>query len=100
MTDLLLPFSGTTPISRHCSWTGAVKAAPRAGSQCWRLMGMYRDLGPRTDHEAADALDLPLATICARRGWLVKNRWVQAVGTKPGPFGTANTTWGMSSDAS
>lgn len=91
-----LPFQGAEPISRHCSYEGARRAEPRAGSQCFRLLQAYRDHGPLTDHEAADLLVLPLATINARRAELVKRGWVQARGTKLGPYGTSNTLWGLS----
>ncbi len=90
-----LPFQGSVTVSRHCSWAGAVRAIPRAGSQALRLLEIYRDRGPLTDHESADALGLPLATINARRSYLIKRGWVQAKGTKYGPYGTANTIWGL-----
>lgn len=90
-----LPFSGVEPIARHCSWLGATRALPRAGSQALRLLEAYRDRGPLTDHEAADALGLPLATINARRADLIKRGWVHAKGTKHGPYGAANTLWAL-----
>jgi hypothetical protein len=90
-----LPFSGSEPLSRHCSHAGAHAAQPRAGSQALRLLLLYREQGPHTDHEAAEALGLPLATICARRGFLVKKCFVSAVGSRPGPFQTRNTLWGL-----
>lgn len=90
-----LPFQGSVTISRHCSYEGARRAEPRAGSQCFRLLQAYRDQGPLTDHEAAATLGLPLATINARRASLIKGDWVQARGTKTGPYGTPNTLWGL-----
>lgn len=91
-----LPFQGSEPISRHASYVGAKVAEPRAGSQALRLLMLYRDRGPHTDHDAAEALGLPLATINARRGWLVQKSFVAAVGSQPGPFQTRNTLWGLS----
>ncbi len=88
-----LPFSGNEIIARHCSAEGARAASPRAGSQAWRLFLLYRESGPQTDHEASQALALPLATICARRGWLVDRGLVEAQGSKRGPYGTRNTRW-------
>lgn len=90
-----LPFQGIEDISRHCSYQGAKAAEPRAGSQALRLLLLYREQGPQTDHEAAEALSLPLATICARRGFLVQKGFVSAVGSQPGPFLTRNTLWGL-----
>lgn len=90
-----LPFQGIEPMSRHCSWSGARSAEPRAGSQALKLLLLYREQGPKTDHDAAEALGLPLATICARRGFLVRKKFVAAVGSQPGPFKTRNTLWGL-----
>lgn len=92
-TDPVLPFSGSIQLSRHCSYQGAKAAEPRAGTQAWRLFALYRERGAQTDHQAVDALSLPLATICARRGFLVQQGLVVACGTQPGPCGTANTRW-------
>lgn len=88
-----LPFSGSVSLSRHCSYQGARAAEPRAGTQAWRLFTLYQEQGAQTDHRAAEALSLPLATICARRGFLVSKRLVVACGTQPGPCGTVNTLW-------
>lgn len=88
-----LPFSGAGPLARHASVTGAVRALPRAGSQAWRLYLLYRARGPQTDHQASRALDLPLASICARRSWLVAQHLVVAHDLVVGPFGAKNTRW-------
>lgn len=90
-----LPFQGSESISRHASYAGAKAAEPRAGSQAFRLLMLYRDHGPHTDHEAAVALGLPLATINARRVWLVQKSFVAAVGSQPGPYGIVNTLWSV-----
>jgi hypothetical protein len=92
-TDQDLPWTGSTPRSRHASYRGAESAAPRAGSQSWRLLRLYRERGPQTDHEAAAALNLPLATICARRNSLVSKGLVTAGDLVPGPYRTVNTRW-------
>jgi hypothetical protein len=92
-TQAGLPFSGSTPRSRHASYRGAESAAPRAGSQSWRLWRLYVERGPQTDHEAAAALNLPLATICARRNSLVSKGLVEAGELVPGPYRTVNTRW-------
>ena len=96
-TDQGLPFSGAEPISRHHSYQGAKAAEPRSGSQAMRLLALYREQGPQTDHAASRALGLPLATICARRSDLIKRDLVAATGSQPGPFGTRNTLWGLAS---
>lgn len=88
-----LPFSGSTTISRHASYAGAKAAEPRAGSQALRLLMLYRESGPQTDHEASEALGLPLATICARRNWLYQRGFVASVSSKVGPFGVTNSIW-------
>jgi hypothetical protein len=95
-TDQELPWTGSTPRSRHASYRGAESAAPRAGSQVWRLWMLYQTCGPQTDHEAAQALGLPLATICARRNSLVSKGLVEAGELVPGPYRTVNTRWQLS----
>lgn len=90
-----LPFSGSTPMSRHASWTGAEHAATRAGTQLDQLLIAYRTFGPLTDHEASVKTGLVLATICARRGTLVSRGLVEAKDLIQGPHGPKNTRWGI-----
>lgn len=88
-----LPFGGADETALECSYQGAKGASLRAGSQALRLLTLYRERGPHTDHEATEALGLPLATICARRNWLISHNWVKSERSKPGPFGTPNAIW-------
>lgn len=67
MTEPSLPFSGVTPESRSASQSGAQCAAPVRGRQTQRYVDLLRKLGPQTDHDAADYLDLPLSSICSIR---------------------------------
>lgn len=90
-----LPFGGSDEIALECSYEGAKAAEPRAGSQALRLLLLYRESGPQTDHQASEALKLPLASICARRGWLSQQRLVKSHGVADGPYGRPNATWGL-----
>ncbi len=90
-TGVARPYASSSETSKQ----GAVHAHQRAGSQAERLLRLYRERGPQTDHQACAALDLPLATVCARRNALLKQGWVHACGTKPGPYRTLNTLWGL-----
>lgn len=93
---LSLPFQGNEPVSRHCSHQGAVAASEKVGRQCVQLMTLYRQKGPQTDQEAADALGIQRSTVNARRAELVKRGLVQAVGTsKNMATGVNNTLWGL-----
>ena len=89
-----LPFSGRAPIARQCSYQGAQDAAGRALSQLQRYLRLLAD-GPRTDRQAADALGLERTSINARRNLAVNRAWVEAMGSEPGPWGIANTRWGL-----
>lgn len=90
-----LPFSGTVPLSRHCSYQGAKASLPRSGSQAWRVYLALKDR-PMTMHELEAAVDLPLATICARVGWLRQRDLVRAIDTRKNPnTNVSNTVWGV-----
>ena len=90
---LLLPFTGTTPISRHCSYLGARKGSLKAGSQADRILGFITTWQPVTDHELVELSGLPLNIVNARTGGLRKIGKIQRDGWKPGPWGTKNSCW-------
>ena len=92
---LRLPFSGSVPISRHCSYEGAQAAAEHAGRLALKLLALYASHGPLTDAEAAGLLEVGRSSINSTRGNLVRLGLVHAVGTKKNPeTGVNNTTWG------
>lgn len=92
---VFLPFQGTEPISRHCSYQGAKASQLKAGSQSWKVFLALRDR-PLTMHELEAVCDLPLATICARLGFLRSKGLVQAIGARKNPnSGVSNTTWSV-----
>lgn len=90
-----LPFSGSTPIAKHCSAQGAKTAQPRAGSQALKVLCLIQAHTLLTDHELADLAGLPLATVCARRNFLMQKGLIVACGSKIGPFGVSNTCWAI-----
>jgi len=88
-----LPFSGSTPQSRHTSRLGAEDAAPRALNQTVRYMALLREHDGLTDAEAAKLMDLDRSSINARRRPLVIAQLVVPYGDRPGPTNVRNTVW-------
>lgn len=92
--DLLLPFSGVTPISRHCSYQGAVSAQERVGRQALAMLAAYRAHGALTDAEMAITVGIERSSVNARRSLLVKLGLVEAGGVKRNDItGISNTLW-------
>lgn len=90
----LLPFSGSTPLSRHCSHQGAEDAKDRALSQTIRYLALLKESGGLTDWEAHERLGIERTSITARRRPLVvAGIVVPSDETRPGPTGTKNTVW-------
>lgn len=79
--------------SRHASYSGAVMAQPRAGSQAHRILRELRGYGPSTYFGLADATGLPLATICARMNWLQRKGLVRSCGLTNGLKGAKRSLW-------
>ncbi len=94
-TPIALPFSGSVPLSRHCSHQGALHASERCGRQAVALLSLYRADGPLTDVQAAKGLSVERTTICARRNELVRLGLVRAVDSIKGEHGISNTRWGL-----
>jgi len=86
-----LPFSGTTPRTRHASLSGAKLAVTRAGSQGARILVRYLDQGPQTDGQQALALGLPEGRISARRSALIARGLVAEYDIVKGPYGASCT---------
>lgn len=90
-----LPYSGTTPISRHHSAMAAHEAARTRGEKSLLYLRALREAGEMglTDHQAAALLGWPLSSICSIRagcGPLVEAR-TDARGVSP--FGKFVTLW-------
>lgn len=99
LTQEGLPFSGSTPRARHASYTGAKAAEPKAGSQAQRILTLLGLEGPKTRHQIAFHLSLPVPTVCARLGQLMKVGKVQEVDLVVGPYGPKNTRYGLTFDS-
>ena len=96
MTQADLLFSGSTPISRHCSRLGAEDAQQRSGAQMLRYLELLRThTDGLTDYEAARLMGIERTSVNARRAPLVKRGVVVANGTVPGPTGIRNTRWAL-----
>jgi hypothetical protein len=93
----LFDFSTSTPYAKtsETSRAAAIEAQPRAGSQAARLLHLYTNHGPQTDHQASSSLGLPIATICARRHSLIDRGLVIEHGTIEGPYQHRNVRWGV-----
>jgi len=90
-----LPFSGTSPLSRHHSALAADAAATRRGVQTLRYLALLKEVGRRgiTDHQAATMLGMPLSSINSIRngcGDLVEPNPEE---TGLSPFGRRVTRW-------
>lgn len=70
--DTSAPFRGTTPESRAASRSGAVLALTSRKGRIARYRELLTTNGPLTDHDAAALLRMPLASINATRGSILK----------------------------
>lgn len=91
--QLEFPPSTYAARSSPTSVAGAEATRYRAGSQVARVLEYIRSEGPVTDKEISAGVGLPLATICARRNWLVNNGYIQQAGVKLSEFKVLNMTW-------
>ena len=95
MQTAILPFSGSTPISRHHPAMAAQEAARTRGEKSLLYLRALAEAGAMglTDHQAASLLGLPLNSINSIRngcGPLVEAR-TDARGVSP--FGKFVTLW-------
>lgn len=102
MPDILTPsqlpisFTGSTPVTRNASLSGARAAIRSASSQAARMLVLYLDRGASTDGEIATLMGLPEGRISARRSALIKKDLVHYVDTMDGPYGAKVTRWDLS----
>ena len=95
MQTAMLPFSGSTPSSRHHSAEAAREATKTRGEKSLRYLQALREAGEMglTDHQAASLLGWPLNSINSIRngcGALVEAR-TDARGVSP--WGKFVTLW-------
>lgn len=88
-----LPFSGSTPQSRHTSRQGAEDVQTRALGQTVRYLALLKEHGGLTDLEAAKLMQVERTSINARRAPLVKAGIVVADGFRPSPSKVKNVVW-------
>lgn len=91
---LALPFSGSTPISRHHSAEAAQRASVARGKRTMEYLDLLAKVGEEgvIDHDAARMLGLPLSSINSIRngcGGLV----VPASDAGISPYGRTVTKW-------
>jgi len=85
-----LPFSGRTPLARHHSYLSAEAAAPTRATKTARYLAWLREYGPASDHQAAEALRLPLSSICSIRNGVMD---VEPAGATMSPWNRRCTLW-------
>jgi predicted ArsR family transcriptional regulator len=75
--------------------SGLEASRPHIGRQAARVLELLAARGPLTDHQLADALGLPLASINSTRHMLVKRGLVMAVDHVLGVGSALRTRWGL-----
>lgn len=85
-----LPFSGRSPIARHCSYQAAVRAANGRAQKSMRYLSWLKTVGRASDHEAALHFGWGLSSINSIRNGLGDR--VRPAGIKASPFGRRKRT--------
>lgn len=95
-TEQSLPFSGSTAMSRHASFTGAQAAARSRREKTLRYVDLLKSQGPLTDQDAAAMLGWPLSSINSIRNGLSMVNLIEARGYETqvcGSRSTRRTRW-------
>ena len=92
-----VPFSGRSAQSRHHSHRAAERVRGKDGTRGARYLDLLKQAGPKSDHQAAEALHVPLSTVNGIRN----RRWIrpliEEVGETTSPNGCPCSTWGLRS---
>lgn len=93
-TSSSLPFSGSTPISRHHSALAAEHASVHRGKHTRAYLALLTQVGESgvTDHQAAQMLGLPLSSICSIRNGC-SDHVRPCAESALSPFGRRVTKW-------
>jgi DNA-binding IclR family transcriptional regulator len=96
MTPASLPFSGSTPISRHHSAKAAEAARETRLTKTTSLLCLLRT-APRglTDHDIVRLTGWPMSTVCSVRNGLLRANLIEARTDEHGlsPYGRTVTLW-------
>jgi hypothetical protein len=65
--DTPAPFSGSTPLSRHCSYTGAQAAGETWTARQVDYIALLTEGGSFTDKQAAAELGWDVSSVCSIR---------------------------------
>ena len=93
---LALPFSGSTPISRHRSAQAAQAASATRVTKTLQYLDLLAAAGSPglSDHEAVAATGWPLSTVCSvRNGGVRAGLVVAGARVAMSPYGLKVTTW-------
>jgi hypothetical protein len=90
-TDQALPFAAGS----HTSYKAAVSSARTRGEKTQRYLAYLRTGGPKSDHESAAALGLPLSSITSIRNGTMDCGLVRRHGETMGPYMKSVSLWGL-----
>jgi transcription initiation factor IIE alpha subunit len=93
--SLMLPFSGRSPISRHNSYLAAEAQRSTRGTKKLRIVEYLRSVEMATDQGIAEALYLPLSSVCSLRNALMSDGVVECVGRAMGRYNHPVSLWAL-----
>lgn len=93
--SLRLPFSGRSPISRQNSYLAAEAQRATRGTKKLRIVAYLRTVEMATDQGIAEALNLPLSSVCSLRNALMSEGVVECVGRALGKYHHPVSLWAL-----
>lgn len=93
--SLRLPFSGRSPISRQNSYLAAKAQRATRGTKKLRIVAYLRTVDMATDQGIAEALHLPLSSVCSLRNALMSEGLVECVGRTMGVYNHPVSLWAL-----
>ncbi len=95
-TQLGIPFSGRTPLSRQHSYLAAEAVATTRGEKKRRIVRYLDTVRAATDQGIAEATGIPLSSVCSLRHRLREDGLIREVGRATGRYGHPVTVWASS----
>ncbi len=88
-----LPFSGSSPQTRHTSYRAAVAQRSTRGTKKIAMLAYIRQHGLVTDQGLAEGLRLPIQSVCSLRNALASEGLIRVAGETTGIYGRPVTLW-------